>query len=521
MDIETLRQEYADACFNGDIYLVTKMITCEDKKFKTEYFLSWCIKKACKGGQYKIFKILHEYKDIRTFYNEGHDETLSLFFHYACKGGNIKIIDKIMRIFERQCKNKNKKGTFDKYQRHDFYIDGVYGACVGGYVEIYKLCTGRLVDNTYLTVYTDVSELNYPKLLNKACLSDCVDMVNYVIECGNKYTAKWEWNDALIKACEAGSVDVAKFLVTCGATDFKNGFMASCMHYQPETIKLMVSYGVNIIKHCIYNVCEMGDLKIILLLLKNGFIGFYDLEDGMNGSCKGGHMKLVELFMKLGLSDWNSYMEHACRGGNMDIVKLMFSKGANNQDECVSIACIEGHMDIAKFMVEKSPDYFGSDECLFQACRHGDLSFAKLLVEKGVRNLDECLESSCEAGNYSTAKLMIECGATNLNECLESVNYENVDLINLLVSAGATNLQCLEYTNDLKLYCSYCKYMGIKPSDDTEVYHELLNYEPGCVLFSGSRLVLNRNRNGGNGIARQVCHVARLPIEIYKMLIMY
>jgi len=55
---------------------------------------------------------------------------------------------------------------------------------------------------------------------------------------------------------------------------------------------------------------------------------------GLYGACRGGHMNIVKLTIKKGAWHWTGGLKFACMGSHMNIVKLMIEKGANHCGHC-------------------------------------------------------------------------------------------------------------------------------------------------------------------------------------------
>lgn len=504
-ELRTLRDKYEEACFCGDIDTVNYMIKNENRKLKTRGFLSWCIKRACAGGQYDIFTALHSYRNIKWLCNTAHNLLFTAeFFEYACQGGNLKIIDEVIKMAEYE----SIQGS------EDFFYNGLLGACRGGQLEIFKQCMK-------LSLGGDLNS-RYNMLLYRACESN-IEMINYVIECGDRHSVVWNWNYAMTTACREGHVEAVKlFVEKYGADHYYGGLLLSCSSGKSETIKLMMSYDVELITYCLYYVCKTGDLEVIDLLLKNTneLVNIVNFEECASGASRGGHIDILELFISKGASNWNECMNEACKGGHMNIIEFMIAKGANDWNLCLNTACLYRHLEISKLMIERGGNDFNS--CMSNACYCDDLDFVRTMIEKGATDFNKSLRSACGIGNVKMAKFIIECGAADMNSCINNIYDDNVDLYNLLISAGATRLDCLEHIDDLKLHCLYCKYKGISPKHNIQLYNELLRKEPACVLFAGSRLTKSSGTcNKVSKVSKVKCHMKRLPSELFSMLIMY
>lgn len=562
-----LKDKYLDACYKGNINTVKDLITNEPKSLKTNEFLLHCIKKACKGGHLDIFNVVNNHKHFMTLYNNA----LYDVFYNACKGGNFDIIKQIVETMEHQYINKNLEDEDEDtlINIHNFFRYGLSGACKRGNLEVCILCM------SFLHTVETADGLHI--LLFQACNSGNINVVNLIIEYGNKFHVEWDWNEALEIACADGSIKVAKLLVKYGADNFNTCLMEACMFGQSKTIKYMIDCGGTVLKSHMYYVCATGDLSLVKYYLSKLSVEMFDLKEGLEGACKGGNIKIVKLLLKRGGQqerknkriygnnsekfnvNWDMCMFEACSNNHMVIVNFIvnfmidepivnFRKSIIEAKMCSNIdivnfllsrydvdlytACICGNLPLVEMClkVESIENEDELDESLKAACSHNHHDIAKLLLAHGAGSkpivINECMIMACHAGNYDTVVLMLSHGATNMDDCFK-INYhhdKNVDIYNVLIAAGATELTLLEYVDDLKLYCLYCEYKGIKLN--RERYRELIHKEPACVLFSGSKLTRNSvsgvsNDGDGNGGNKRKCSVKRLPHDLFNMMILY
>ena len=48
----------------------------------------------------------------------------------------------------------------------------------------------------------------------------------------------------------------------------------------------------------------------------------YELNSGLHGACRGGHLELVNLMISRGARDWNYGLHYACHGGHLELANL-------------------------------------------------------------------------------------------------------------------------------------------------------------------------------------------------------
>lgn len=179
-------------------------------------------------------------------------------------------------IEEYLIKDVNDMFTVGEYgicELLDYDIDCLYGACLGGHIDIVKRFT-----YTYAYVNRKIS-----------------------------------WDCALRHACEGGNMEVINFIIN----DDKNK-------------KLNWNGGL-------HGACKSGKIDIVNLIINKSENKKMDWDGGMINACKGGNIDIVKLMIERDGGkwlSWNSGLGYACKYGYTSIIKLMVSKGANFCPQC-------------------------------------------------------------------------------------------------------------------------------------------------------------------------------------------
>lgn len=124
-------------------------------------------------------------------------------------------------------------------------------------------------------------------------------------------------------------------------------------------------------------------------------------------------------------------------------------------------------------------------------------------------------------GHIDVVHYMLDCtdySVKGLNMYLMRNYTKDVDISNMLISKGATDLSCLKDTCDYKLYCKYRKYrkyieqtgtmyeLQELQNDRTDRTISIISDYPPCVLLVGCRS------------SKKYCCANKIPNELFKLL---
>jgi len=147
--------------------------------------------------------------------------------------------------------------------------------------------------------------------------------------------------------------------------------------------------------------------------------------------------------------DVNFGLQGACKGGHMDLVQLMIDKGANNWNEGLLASCLGGHKDLAQFMIDKGANDFNRG--LHRACIGGHEHMVQMMIDNGAHEWEWGLEGACEGGHTCIAKIIIKRGARLVNlGLLQSIHHRHRNLALLMIYYGADDWLCVLGMHDDK-----------------------------------------------------------------------
>lgn len=363
---EKCMKECMNACVAGDIETLTRCIdniTNKNKdkdkdkdknnnmKSEIDIFLTQCLNIVCEAGYIDLFNVLCQYVKV-----------VETTLHYACKGGDIKMINLVSEtcidVYSYDTRNNHffYRDGFIKFKEH-MWEHSMYGACEGGLLDLVKLFA-----NMSAIVHTDER-------------------------------TKLFWNQCLHHACKSGNLDMIKYTIQKGATDWKNSLQFSCELGNEDIVELMVTHGADNFNTGLSTVCRHGHIKLVEYMINKGATYF---GEGLQGACEGGYMDIVNLMMSKGATNFNEGLRSACRGGHVDIVEFMILCGANNISRGLMDACKGGHTEVVRFILNcrnydttNTKDIISLNNALDHTMRYSKYNITDivcLLLAKGANN---------------------------------------------------------------------------------------------------------------------------------------
>jgi ankyrin repeat protein len=295
---------------------------------------------AVRKNQYELVqKLIKKGADVGAQDNVKNE----LPFHYACKKGNINLIN----LAINQGIDVNIKNDIERTLLHVACIKGyidivstllkeganmeakdiegwtpLYDACENGHHEIVKLLIER-------GAKIELENNEGVRPLHLACKGGNLDIVNLLIERGANLDAKPEDNSTLLHyASRAKSCEVAKFFIEKGVD-----------------VNVTNNDGITPLHSAL--IVTRDNLKVINFLIKNSAaISAQDKAQNTplhyavgcafddNGNQKS-NVEAINLLIKLGADvnaknkDQTTPLHFACREGSVEIIKLLIDKDAD------------------------------------------------------------------------------------------------------------------------------------------------------------------------------------------------
>lgn len=491
-----------------------------------------------------------DFIDSKSKYNKLYQYPINTL-HYACKGGNIEVIELVAEM----CIQTNDAASIKKLWHH-----GLQGACKGGHLDIFKLYMNKIPRSCEYTWRGYMVSF-----MRNAGVSGNLELIDFIIsQGGSGGTCNVGYEEVLKGVCEGNHTELIKLMAVKGAkfrqsSDLNKYLVSVCKKGELEMLKFLIIHNwINDWEGALKIACSGGDIAIVEIMMEN-----IDPNSGLIITCKSGNIKYVKLMVEKDVTNWNDGLIAACKGGNIEIVEFMVSKGATNWIKGFHEACRRKHIQACKLML----DYGGIDldyglmfktacgcgvveiaEYVLLQCKKNekDIDFTKaldyvceirylveakhiekridvvkLLVENGVTFDENNLISVCRDGDIKLVQFILESNTWTVDVLTHvlkrSISWNKYEkrskefdgVVMLLLSSGADvgdQYAFFKMTQNFQLYRTYCKYDNINPSVD-EQYLELLKVYPPYVLMKAS-------------LVNKIC-TSKLPTELYRLLFMY
>ena len=170
---------------------------------------------------------------------------------------------------------------------------------------------------------------NYEIIMNLAAENDYVDIIKYVLD--SSVIAQYIINNALLQASKFDRLDAVNILLSYGATNIKNATIRAIENESSDTLQRLLEFDL------------LKDSDPFLIL---------------STAIKTRNLEIVSILMKYYTDDknFNNIINHlmniAAEIGDIRIVKLLLENNATSINSTMNIAAKYGHLDIVKLMVE-------------------------------------------------------------------------------------------------------------------------------------------------------------------------
>lgn len=435
---------------------------------------------ACIYGHLNIVKLLrhygaeinHKYSEcirnrstsdiFRNFFNKTEPKKfeaipLSLSLLYACKSGNIKLVEYLIKNGAK-CENQSGKDLLMFY------------ACKYGNSELIMLLLnyGATFNNDYSI--RCVEENHEKTSLHYLIKTNKISVLKSLV-CNNVNIFEYDkYDKCFIEiACEYSNAEVVKFLNRIGYDInimFTNGnypIHVACKRFYKELIKVLIALGAKVNRKT-----SFGETP---LHISSGIIPYQKKTDHYSS---GDNLLIIDLLIDTDIDinevdeSGNSALHLSCEGFNIDTIKILTDKGANvNAKNNVGksplhISCFKQPFDRANVKENKWDTYYHVE----------NFSIIKFLIEKGA-NVNEVdndgntpLHIACKSSdekivnfllaNHAYVNSVNENGNTPLHEVCSMIS-DKWELAKSLILYGA-NLDLKNNQGDtpLHLACSNC-----------------------------------------------------------------
>ncbi len=177
-----------------------------------------------------------------------------------------------------------------------------------------------------------------------------------------------------------------------------------------------------------------GHIKMLELMLEKGAS---DFDGAMRAAAKRGHIEIVELMLRKGASDFDGAMREAARRRHLEIVKLMLDRGATNYNGVMVGAAKVGHIEIVDLMIKKGARNYSM--AMELAAKVGHIEIVELLMKKGL-NIDynKAMGEAAYGGHREIVELMMKKGANDYDVAMiRAAAGDKREMVELMIEKGA------------------------------------------------------------------------------------
>lgn len=304
------------------------------------------------------------------------------------------------------------------------YMYGMYGACEGGNLNMFKIMFKELGSAMKVTM----------DIMYHAYRGGNSDIIKILLEQPNLNR-----DVCMYGACRSGNLDVVTTLLK--------------YYNVMPTIPLLRYYNArfNLIDACIGN-----NNKIIELLIK---LGADDYFQAIAEACAKGNVYAVNLILERDSSLHNWALYNAARYGHLNIVKMMIELGANHYDSTLEIEIVVENIDLIKFLI---PHHYGDYHRAFaNACKREHIETIKLLSSY-CTDFHIGLYSACEVKNLYIVNMVLAYSAKRYGD-------DYADIVELLL------LDDSEDYNEIDAYNGTLKIIKMLIDNNSRYYGGILD----------------------------------------------
>ena len=409
------------ACIVGCIDHISLLLSNEDCKSTTQTRNGrTCLHLACLHGQLDVVKLLlgdtplkvsSLVERVLTYLSPGKktkcdlqvdsrglditDSCKTTALHFACRGGNIEIVRKLLevKLWDINCKTETGDTP-------------LHVACEEGHANIVSLLLENSKCKHNPKRETRIVEVNYQNI--------------------QRYVTRQATPVGI--ACEAKNTAVLKALLSCKHDESEVQQLGNTPHFLA---------------------CQSGDLTVLKILPSETFNSNHIIGGTtvLHEASANGHLQVVEYLVSskgsqcnIRNSDGNYPIHVACANGHKHIVQFLEDQGSpplnENDQNLLHIACKHGQLEIAEFLMSRSDLLNTKDSdgntSLHHACSEGHNDIVIQLI-----NTQQCHLNVMNT--HGEKPLHISCRKLQLDNICVLLGIAGCELVSLN-AAGKTPL---------------------------------------------------------------------------------
>ncbi len=106
-----------------------------------------------------------------------------------------------------------------------------------------------------------------------------------------------------------------------------------------------------------YNHCEKGNIQQVRLMLFNRKGEWLDWNDALRSGCTSGNLEIINVLIANGARDWDNGARGAAEGNHIHVLEMMLRLGISDLNIPFICASRRGNIDIIVYLMKKYPRY--------------------------------------------------------------------------------------------------------------------------------------------------------------------
>lgn len=297
-------------------------------------------------------------------------------------------------------------------------------------------------------------------------------------------------NDRFLYACFNGDKQLIYNYIRKGMNNWDIGLYYACCGGQKDIVSMMIDKGAKDITESLEAAINMDNIDIVRILLESDILNDDELYEGCCHSCEKGNIKIIDLFLKKGISNVLECVEIMIKKRHYDCVKFLIERSGkellslNNISAkyTFSIICKYGLIDVAQlfFDIGVFLDSNVLEESLYHACKYGHKKVVEFLINKGINDLNRGLITASKSYKiykenkiYKDIVLLLILKKADISKCVDILDKYDIEY---LIKNNITEFkQFMPLANNIKYILNY-----LQKRLTTKIYHVLIDV---CVKY--------------------------------------
>lgn len=206
-----------------------------------------------------------------------------------------------------------------------------------------------------------------------------------------------------------------------------------------KNVRRAIKKGASNLDAALYAATSRYNKKVVDYLVevidKNPDEGerYHSWISGLQGAVKGGHVDLIEFFLKKGVMKTYLMFELAARQGSPEVLKFFDYNSRRKNKAGLAGAARGGHLALVKdfFLSLENVD---PNQAFIEAAKGGHVDVMDYLLHKGASLFSVAIEKAAQKGQLSAVKYILEISGTLAqNAMVAAVDSNNLGIIKYMI----------------------------------------------------------------------------------------